>query len=64
MSAADGVWVVVLACWCAGTVLMGLCVYERHRSECNLSRRAAQVLSVCALGGAACISELVLNFTT
>ncbi len=64
MSAADGVWAVCVACWCAGPVLMGLCVYERHRSECNLSRRAAQVLSVCALGGAACISELVLNFTT
>ncbi len=47
-----------------GPVLMGLCVYERHRSECNLSRRAAQVLSVCALGGAACITELVLNLTT
>ncbi len=54
----------VWACWCAGPVLMGLCVYERHRSECNLSRRAAQVLSVCALGGAACITELVLNLTT
>ncbi len=64
MSAADGAWAVSAVCWCAGTVLMGLCVYERHRSECNLSRRAAQVLSVCALGGAACITELVLNLTT
>ncbi len=53
MSAADGAWAVILACWCASTYLLGLCVYEMHRSECTVSRRAAQALSVCALGGPA-----------
>jgi len=64
MSATDGAWAVCVGCLAATTVLLGLHVYEMHRSECTVSRRAAQALSFCALGGAACITELVLNLTT
>ena len=64
MRAADTAWAVWAACWCAGTVLLGLFGYEMHRSECTVSRRAAQVLSVSALGAAAAITAIVLNLTT
>ena len=64
MSAADTAWAVCGACWCATAVLLGLYVYEMHRSECTVSRRPAQVLSVSALGAAAAITSIVLNLTT
>ena len=53
MSAADGAWAVCVACWC-----------ELHRSECTVSRRPAQVISVSALGAAAALTAIVLNLTT
>ena len=61
MSAADTTWA---ACLCAATVLLGLFGYELHRSECTVSRRPAQALSVSALGAAAAITASVLNLTT
>ncbi len=64
MSAADTAWAVCVACWCAATVLLGLFGYELHRSECSVSRRAAQALSVTALGAVAAITSIVLNLTT
>ncbi len=64
MSAADTAWSVCAVCWCAATVLMVLCGYEMHRSECTVSSRPAQVLSVSALGAAAAITAIVLNLTT
>jgi len=64
MSAADTAWAVWAACLCAATVLLGLFGYEVHRSECSVSRRAAQVLSVSALGAVAAITSIVLNLTT
>jgi len=42
----------------------GLFGYELHRSDCSVSRRPAQVLSVSALGAAAAITASVLNLTT
>ncbi len=64
MSAADTTWAVCVACLCATTVLLGLHVYEMHRSDCSVSHRPAQVLSVSALGAAAAITAIVLNLTT
>ncbi len=64
MSAADTAWAVCAACWCAATVLLGLHVYELHRSDCSVSARPVQVLSVSALGTAAAITAIVLNLTT
>jgi len=65
MSAADMAWAVCVACWCAATVLLVLFGYEMHRSECSVSaRRAAQALSVSALGAAAAVTAIVLNLTT
>ncbi len=64
MSAADTAWAVCVACLCATAALLGLHLYEMHRSECSVSRRPAQVLSVSALGAAAAITASVLNLTT
>jgi hypothetical protein len=57
-------WTVCGACWCTATVLLGLSVYEMHRSECSVSARPAQVLSVSALGAVAAVTAIVLNLTT
>jgi len=57
-------WSVCAVCWCAATALLGLFGYELHRSDCSVSSRAAQVLSVSALGAAAAITAIVLNLTT
>jgi hypothetical protein len=65
MSAADRTWAVCVACLCAITVLLGVHLYELlHRSDCLVSRRPAQVLSVSALGASAAITASVLNLTT
>jgi hypothetical protein len=45
-------------------VLLGLFGYEVHRSECSVSRRPAQVLSVSALGASSASTAIVLNLTT
>jgi len=64
MSAADTAWAVCVACLCATTALLGVHVYGLHRSDCSVSRRPAQVLSVSALGASAAITASVLNLTT
>ncbi len=64
MSAADTAWAVCVACLCAATVLLVLFGYEMHRSECSVSARPAQALSVSALGAVAAVTAIVLNLTT
>jgi len=64
MSAADMAWAVCVACLCTTTALLGVHLYEMHRSDCSVSRRPAQALSVTALGAAAAITSIVLNLTT
>ena len=53
-----------MACLCATAVLLVLHLCEMHRSDCSVSRRPAQALSVSALGAAAAITSIVLNLTT